>query len=123
MPLPERVIIGPMIYGIANDIATYAQSVVDTNEQVYGRVNYGECQIILDPKQHDQHKRVALLHELLHACWHVTDPLDPSNCEEMAVRAITGPLLDVLRRNPELVAYLLEDESSPDVGRTVQVKD
>ncbi len=110
MPLPERVTIGPIVYNVANDIATYAQSVVDTNEQVYGRVNYGDVQIILDPKQHDQHKRVALLHEIIHACWHVTDPLDPNCCEEMAVRAITGPLLDTLRRNPDLIAYLLAED-------------
>jgi hypothetical protein len=110
MTLPEKVTVGPLVYIVCNDIATYAQSVVDTNEQVYGRVNYGDIQIILDPKQHDQHKRMALLHEVLHACWHVTDPIDPHTVEEMAIRTLTGPLLDVLRRNPELVAYLLAEE-------------
>jgi hypothetical protein len=107
---PEKIIVGPMVYDVLNDTQSYAQAVVDHNEQVYGRVNYGEARIILDPKQHEQHKRKALLHEVLHACWHVTDPLDPHECEEMAVRTLTGPLLDVLRRNPAFVAYLLADD-------------
>lgn len=109
--LPERITIGALTYTVASDAATYAQAVVDHDEQVYGRVNHDKGRIILDPMQHEQHRRMALLHEVLHGCWHMTDPLDPHDAEEFAVRTLTGPLLDTLRRNPALVAYLLEEDS------------
>lgn len=110
MSHPETVVIGPLVYTVASDVSTYAQAVVEHNEQVYGRIQHSEGRIILDPKQQEQHKRIALLHEVLHGCWHTTDPLDPHDCEERAIRTLSGPLLDTLRRNPALVAYLLSEE-------------
>lgn len=109
--MPKQITVGALTYTVVCDAASYAQSVVDHNEQVWGRVDPSKVQILLDPKQHDQHKAMALLHEVLHACWHVTDPLDPNNAEEFAIRTLTGPLLDVLRRNPDLVAYLLAEDT------------
>ena len=110
MALPDKVIVGALVYEVVSDAVAYAQAVVDHNEQVWGRVHHDAGKIILDPKQAEQHKRVTLLHECLHACWHVTDPADPHDAEEMAIRTLSGPLLDMLRRNPALVAYLLAED-------------
>ena len=63
---------------------------------------------ILSPDQNDAHKRMALLHEVLHGCWHLTDKAHQD--DEAAIRILAGPLLDTLRRNPLLVAYLVEDD-------------
>jgi hypothetical protein len=110
--LPKNIAIGALAYVVVDDTQSYAQTVVDFNEQTWGRVRHHIAQITLEPTQTDPHKRMALLHECLHACWHVTDPLDPNNAEEFAVRTLTGPLLDMLRRNPDLVAYLLAEDGA-----------
>lgn len=85
------------------------QSVVDDLMDTYGRIKYAQGQIILDPNQSAPHKRMTLLHEVLHGCWHIGDRSHKN--DEKAIRALTGPLLDALRRNPELVAYLMEARS------------
>jgi hypothetical protein len=120
MALPSSVAIGAIIFRVTDEQADHNQSVVDTQVDTYGCINYAKGTIVLDPNQTDQHKRAALLHEVLHGCLHVT--AQHLKWEEKAVRLITGPLLDALRRNPALVAYLLEDETNPDVGRPMQVK-
>ena len=56
--------------------------------------------------------RETVLHELLHALWDTTPlRLEPiSKREEDVVTALAPPLLDTLRRNPKLVAYLTTEE-------------
>jgi hypothetical protein len=54
-------------------------------------------------------QRKSLLHEVIHACNWITGHDDAVNEEEF-VRALAFPMLDVLRDNPQLVAFL----TSPD---------
>lgn len=57
--------------------------------------------------------REVTLHEVLHAIYHSTAlnhylrPGDDSDLEEYTVAMLSGPLLAVLRSNPELMSYLL----------------
>ena len=59
------------------------------------------------------YQRETLLHEVLHLCLRVAG-VDPDqdakanveDVEERAVNSMAGPLLDTLRRNPGLLAYL-----------------
>ena len=58
--------------------------------------------------------RVTLLHEVMHAmhlhCGAVIiNSDDADDCEENLIRLWSGPLLMVLRDNPALVAYLLDE--------------
>lgn len=108
MPLPSTIAIGPMEFSVTDDAAEHAKQVVANSEDPWGRIDYGVGTITLRPGQSAAHQRFVVLHEVLHGCWHVTDPIDPNNTEEMAIRAIAGPLLDTLRRNPALVAFLVE---------------
>jgi len=107
MPLPNSVAIGPYVYAVHDDQAAYLEAVVEGKEDCYGWIKHAKSIIILDPNQADQHKRVTLLHEILHGCWHVTDREHKN--DEDPIRMLAAPLLDVLRRNPDLVAYLTED--------------
>lgn len=59
----------------------------------------------------------TLLHEILHACFHVStlhqnvnDPADESR-EEHIVAMLSGPLLSVMMDNPHLVAFLADFQS------------
>jgi hypothetical protein len=50
----------------------------------------------------------TLLHETLHAAWDQTSLglVHDDDAEEVVVKALAPLLLDLLRRNPKLVAYL-----------------
>jgi hypothetical protein len=110
IPLPDKIAIGPLTFRVTDDIHEHNQGVVDDALDTYGRINYAKGRIILDPNQTDAHKRLALLHEVLHGCWHVGDRSHKN--DEKAIRSLTGPLLTVLRGNPELMAYLLAEEET-----------
>lgn len=113
MALPGHVAIGPLVFRVSDDIHEHNQGVVDSALDTYGRINYAKGLIVLDPNQSDGHKRMALLHEVLHGCWHIGDRSHKN--DEKAIRSITGPLLAVLRGNPVLVAYLVaENEPASD---------
>lgn len=106
---PTQITIGPLTYTVTSDEADYARAVASEKVELYGAINYGAGRITLSPHQSPAHQRGALLHEALHAIIHLTDPSIEE--EERLVRTICLPLLDTLRRNPALVAYLTEPDS------------
>lgn len=108
--LPASVQIGSIAYEIKTDKATINQATVDGSVSFYAHIRFGQSDILIDPDQGIHHQRMTLLHEVLHGCFHIT-MLD-KKWEEMAVRLLTGTLLDTLRRNPDLVAYLLATEDA-----------
>ena len=113
MSLPKQITIGPLTFAVKTDKATINQATVDHQAPFYANIRFGETDILIDDKQTPAHQRMTLLHEVLHGCFHVT-MLD-KKWEETAVRLLTGPLLDTLRRNPDLIAFLLAtDEAAPD---------
>jgi hypothetical protein len=65
--------------------------------------------IAVDPGRHEDYARATLLHEILHACVRSSDPTLDDEHEETVVAAMTGPLLSMLRDNPEVVDYLMDD--------------
>ena len=109
MTLPKHITIGPLAYEVKTDKATLNQATVDGSTTFWAHIRFGEVDILIDDKQELAHQQMTLLHEVLHGCFHVT-MLD-KKWEETAVRLLTGPLLDTLRRNPELVAFLLGNEA------------
>jgi hypothetical protein len=65
--------------------------------------------IAVDPGRHEDYARATLLHEILHACIRSSDPTLDDEHEETVVAAITGPLLSMLRDNPDVLDYLTDD--------------
>lgn len=113
MTLPVAIQIGPIRYQVLATTEAYNAVVARTNTHFYGHIQDGTTTITLDPDQVPDHMRWSLLHEVLHGCWHVSDPPGETFTEEQAIRAICGALLDTLRRNPALVAYLMATEEAP----------
>lgn len=107
MVLPEKVIIGPLTFRVTDAPMDHMIAVLDDMEKTWGVIKYASGTIILDPDQTDSHKRMTLLHEVMHGCWHIGDRSHKN--DEKAIRSLAAPLLDVLRRNPDLVAYLLAE--------------
>lgn len=63
--------------------------------------------IVVRPGLPADKEREVLLHEVLHAVVTAANlGWEDDSDEERIVRSMTGPLLDVLRRNPALVKYL-----------------
>jgi hypothetical protein len=107
MGLPERIQIGPIGYTVTTDQAAYNAVVASQMTHFFAHIGLANATITLDGDQTADHTRWALLHEVLHGCWHVTDPEGDTFTEEQAIRVLTGVLLDTLQRNPALVAYLV----------------
>jgi hypothetical protein len=73
--------------------------------RVSGSVDYEKQSIVAARDGSEYTKRVVLLHEILHAILHIAGQPD----DEVMVRALGYSLLYVLRHNPGLVKFLLED--------------
>lgn len=69
-----------------------------------GKADHAGQRLIVSEEQGAHQERDTLLHELLHMCGLVVG----HELDEHQVGAITPVLLDVLRSNPDAVAYLTE---------------
>lgn len=102
--LPKTVIVGPKTYTIAVSAEEIAKQ--DAEAVCFAKHE----QIFLAPDLTPGTERVAMLHELIHACFDdvaVGGVLKKEDDEEKVCLALAPRLLDTLRRNPKLVAYLL----------------
>jgi hypothetical protein len=104
--MPKSVQIGPYRFAVTDDQAAYDRKAVDDQTACWGFIEYGRLRIIISPEQAEDHKRAALLHEVLHGVEDISDQRHEH--DELIIRQLAATLLDVLRRNPDLVAYLTE---------------
>lgn len=109
MPLPTSLRVGP--YEIEVRCSEAAIDHASAKSEVYcdGASLTRKGWIAVRPSITESAKREVLLHEVMHAVWFVagrrTDKID----DEAAVSILAPTLLDTLRRNPELTAYLMAD--------------
>ena len=110
---PESLRIGPFTYTVA-----WPEHVLDvdkfgaedeTLETLSARVDHVSLTIFIASFMARAVQRKSLLHEVIHACNWISGHDDTSS-EEQFVRALAFPLLDVLRDNPPLVAFLVESD-------------
>lgn len=114
MDVPEALCIGPHVYEVRTSR--------DVTQDLRADSNTGRCRpdfltIDIDPEHPLTVVAETLLHEVLHACVAqagLTHALADDDLEERVVLAVTPPLLDTLRSNPELVAFLTGPN---DIGR------
>jgi hypothetical protein len=110
-PMPSSVVVGPVTYRITASEDDWRANLLEEGTEhrgMFGRLKEGNALILLQPTYDIQVQRVTLLHEILHAV--TTGHRKGKLSEERWVSLIDALLLDVLRRNPELVAWLLEVE-------------
>lgn len=111
---PKRIQVGP--YGIDvfvsdKKVAEHALSRGDRPDTLAGGCDVSGGRIVLAQKPTHDYRAETLLHEVLHACFVVmATPLE-HDVEEETIGALSPVLLDTLRRNPALTAYLLDDGS------------
>lgn len=100
--------IGPYTYHLKEDQAAFHKACFDNDGRVWGYIRYDVPEIVVDPGQGPIHKRVTLVHELLHAIWHLADT--GHDGDEKPARILATGLLDMFYRNPELVQYLMRGD-------------
>lgn len=118
MGIPSSIQVGPFRYRIESDPDEFQKR----QRKVGGADATGFCcndesLIYIDTEDvSEQAQRDIVLHEMLHACLYVSGlhgegrKLD----QEEFISRSASILLDALRRNPELVAYLTEDDEEYD---------
>lgn len=107
--MPKSVQVGSVRYAVQCDETAGLQAKV--NEQTtacLGSADHPAQLIRIDPNQGPDQLADTLLHEVMHAVFAFVglheSPL--AKHEERIVAALTPTLLDTLRRNPDLVAYV-----------------
>lgn len=109
MKIPAKITLGPHNYEIRSDVDT-ARLLRDEDARGDSRPDQLVIRIDVDRP----HTAVAetLLHEALHCVWHQTSLRveHDNDAEEKAVTALAPLLLQMLRRNPELTAYLTGED-------------
>lgn len=111
MSVPASVQIGPYAYDVILESIDIESTDVDVHEfQALGTVNPASLTIHIEPDQHPMMMRNTVLHEVIHAIRNLTGEAGDGD-EETFVSSTSALLLDTLRRNPVLVAYLVDDAS------------
>lgn len=104
---PSSVQIGPYSFEIVFDEAVVNRIAVKDKRTLYGQMEPKEQRIYIDPTQAQDMVADTLLHEIMHA---TLMPLDlDEEVEERAVSVAATSLLDCLRRNPQLVRFLVKE--------------
>lgn len=101
--LPESIKVGAMTYRV--DVQNMADR---------GQTDRDAGVITISNRLGPGRARVTLLHEVMHAMHGHTGQViiagdTADDCEENLISLWSGPLLGVLRDNPELVAFLTAD--------------
>lgn len=110
--LPTSVVVGPFTHPVVVDEKRCKDADI-----AFARFNTIDGEILVNPDQGGMQLRDSVLHEVTHAicellgCHAGGDAaiFDGRDHEERFVRGFSPALLDVLRRNPALVAFLLAD--------------
>ena len=102
MPPPDRITIGAHVYHVQRVPARLLMN--DAGEPLNGDCDPDALVIRLAARMRKSKTQEITLHEVLHAC------IYPSGVDdESVVTALAPSLLQVMKSNPALVAYLLKD--------------
>lgn len=112
--LPKRVKVGPHRYRVSTDPVELASTSVEENAHLIGHCCEQRQRILVSPDQTRGAQTDVLLHEALHAVFFQTGlagELGEDRTESAIVR-LTPALLDLIRRNPTMLAFLLDPGST-----------
>ncbi len=106
--IPKHVQIGPISYAVNMTQEAIGKARKECGEtEMMGGIKYSQQDIVIDPDIAPDQKADTLLHEVLHGIVSNCGLKDKPLGEEDCLGALSFALLDVLRRNPELVSYLV----------------
>lgn len=107
--MPDSVAVGPYMFTVEADGAAWIGNPKAESATMYGHTDMEHTQILLHPGCASTLGKAIVLHEVLHAVAFTAGCSDKrKRTEEDWVLMVAPLLLDTLRRNPILVAYLLD---------------
>lgn len=110
MGLPAQIQVGAARYVVVAEQRLIDELSVEDRVDLNGQCDRRRLRIALRPGMAPDREAITVVHEVLHAITEMvglTDRFDADQ-EEDIVSRLAPALLDVLRRNPQLVAYLAE---------------
>lgn len=116
-PMPERIQIGPFAFGVSGDPKAIAEARRNGEDGRLGETDPVKLTIVIDTDLPSGQIRDSVLHETLHAVVYTAGKWEKGIAEEQAIARFCPLLLDTLRRNPALVAYLMADDDEVADGR------
>jgi hypothetical protein len=108
--LPTELKAGALTYRISDNRDEMLAACRNELADLLGHTDRRRCVILIEPDQADCQKRDTLLHETLHIVADLAGLADEwgAKKEETTVSRLSPVLLQVLRDNPKLLAYLTE---------------
>lgn len=114
---PSHILVGPFRFRIEFDEAPLRESFMLDDVMRFGLTIPERLLIVISPNRPEDALKQTLVHETLHAInWTyniIFVALDPKSeeheREETYVSVMSSPLLDTLKRNPQVTAWLLEE--------------
>lgn len=105
---PPVVQVGPMRYEVVVDELAILKAGLDEEADLDGQCDERAQRIVLNPTLGPDSQVEAFTHELLHALCFLTgvDHVLGMDKVENMIRSLSPALLDMLRRNPDVVVYL-----------------
>lgn len=111
MKLPSKIIIGTQVWEVSEQKRKHS-----ADPEHYGFTHSQDCSIVIDLELPPRMKKTTLFHEILHAIrFTFGGSFVPGRStgftewEHYFIGLYEEPVLMVLRDNPDLVAYLLND--------------
>lgn len=109
--IPEKIQVGPTTYKVDSTAEGILRYEMDSATPIGGSCNHSEALIHISPVVPPSRRRVNLTHEFIHALideWHLREVFR-DDCMESFITRFSPALLDLLRRNPQLVAFLVSE--------------
>jgi hypothetical protein len=108
--LPDHVIIGPYRYRVVLDQAVVDAASREASAHLCGSADHIGQTISLSPKLGPDARAEVLLHECIHAIFEQASlERGIKGDVEHVVEVLGYQVLDLLRRNPDLVAYVTHE--------------
>jgi hypothetical protein len=110
---PSRIRVGPYSYTLALDQAGVDRKGAAAGERYIGHTDLEAQSIVIAPGLAPDVEAETVLHETLHCCLDASGAVTEWGPDkiELLISRLAPVLLDTLRRNPKLSAYLLEESS------------
>lgn len=107
---PTSIAVGPFVWPIRYEAETIKTSARMDGADKFGFTRPERTDIIVDPDRSEQGLRETILHEAIHAAvWTYGIDCD-HNDEESVVAPLASAILDIIRRNPKVLEFLLSED-------------
>ena len=107
--LPSEIVTGPYVYTVSSDPIRCKERSIGRDLFRAGETNHPELTVTVASDLPDAQFKDTVLHEWLHTIWRTFHlPPEDDVKEEAIIKRLATVLLDGMRRNPQLVAFLME---------------